>query len=176
MQTFVRRVILGAVLSLLAVALLATLATTMFTSFPSGPSARADVPEGQTYTGSKRCASCHFTQFMTWKKLKHGKAFENLPAKYKTNEECLKCHTTGYGQPTGFKTAADTALAGVTCEACHGPGSIHEEVCQQFKNKKDLTKEEEALCRGSIHEMLPKACMQCHKVIGHGEHPEFDKE
>lgn len=118
----------------------------------------------------------HFTQFMTWKKLKHGTAFENLPAKYKANEECLKCHTTGYGQPTGFKTAADTALADVTCEACHGPGSKHEEICQEFKNKKVLSEEEEALCRGSIHEMLPKACMQCHKVIGHGEHPEYEKE
>ncbi|MHB8900639.1 MAG: cytochrome c family protein [Thermoguttaceae bacterium] len=171
-----RRVILGAFLSLLAVALLATLATTMFTSFPSAPSASAQVPEGQTYTGAKRCSSCHFEQFMTWKKLKHPESFNNLPAKYKTNEECLKCHTTGYGEPTGFKTAADTGLAGVTCEACHGPGSKHEEVCQAYKNKKELTDQEKALCEGSIHKMLPNVCMSCHKVIGHGKHPEFDKE
>lgn len=177
MQTFVRRVILGAALSLLAVALLAALAATMFTSFPSGPTARADVPADQTYTGSKRCSSCHFNQFMAWKKTGHSKALENMPAKYQADPACLKCHVTGYGQETGFKTAADSGLAGVTCESCHGPGSKHEEICQQYKNKKELTPEEDAVCKGSIYELMPKACVTCHTAQGHGDpHPEYEKQ
>ena len=84
-------------------------------------------PEGQTYTGSKRCASCHFEQFMAWKKTGHSKAFETLTAKYQKDPKCLKCHTTGFGEPTGFKDNTSTgALAGITCETCHGPGSKHE--------------------------------------------------
>lgn len=176
MQIFVRRVILGTALSLVAVALLATLATTMFTSFPSGPMAKADVPADQTYTGSKRCASCHFDQFMAWKQTEHAEALEKIPAKYQNDPKCLTCHATGSGQPTGYKTAADAGLAGVTCESCHGPGSKHEEICAQFKNKKELSKEEEALCKGSIHELVPKACVSCHIMQAHKEHPEFERD
>ena len=34
---------------------------------------RADPPKGQTYVGFKKCSSCHFKQFMTWKLLKRRK-------------------------------------------------------------------------------------------------------
>ena len=35
----------------------------------------ADPPTDQEYTGTKRCASCHFEQFMKWKATPHAKAF-----------------------------------------------------------------------------------------------------
>ncbi len=129
----------------------------------------ADPPEDQTYTGAKRCASCHFTQYMSWKKTKHAKTFDLLPAEYQEDAKCLKCHTTGYGTPSGYKDQASTAsLAGTTCESCHGPGSKHDEIAQQFKSKKTLTPEEEKLVRGSIWLMLPKnVCVECHTVQAH---------
>jgi hypothetical protein len=60
-------------------------------------------PSGQTYTGTKQCASCHFKQYMAWKKTKHAKeAWESVPEKYRADPNCVNCHATGYGQPTGF--------------------------------------------------------------------------
>lgn len=133
------------------------------------PTASAEPPADQTYTGSKRCASCHFEQFLKWKKSGHSKAFEMLTAKYQTDAKCLKCHTTGYGEPTGFKDFATTpALAGITCESCHGPGSKHDEIAQQFKNVAKLSEEQEKLVRGSIWKMLPQnVCVDCHSVQAH---------
>lgn len=127
-------------------------------------------PSGQTYTGVKQCASCHFEQFMKWKVTKHSKAFDLLPAKYQADAKCLKCHTTGFGAETGFKTAAASAdLKGTTCESCHGPGSKHGEIAKKYTNQK-LTPEQEKEVRDSIWKILPKnVCIECHKVQGHHE-------
>lgn len=124
-------------------------------------------PAGQTYIGAKRCASCHFEPFMSWKKTGHAKAFEVLTPKYQKDEKCLKCHTTGWGEPTGYKDGEKT-LAAVTCETCHGPGSKHEEVSQPFTTVKNLPPEQEKLVRDSIWRTLPKnICIECHIVQGH---------
>jgi hypothetical protein len=136
-------------------------------------------PSGQTYVGSKACSACHFKQFTSWKKTKHSKdAWESVPAKYQADPECVKCHTTGYGQPSGFKDVATTPnLVGTACEACHGPGSEHEKICKPFLNKKTLSPEEEKSARDSIYKIQPKnVCVACHIVQGHVEHPKYDKK
>ncbi len=127
-------------------------------------------PEGQTYTGQKDCASCHFKQYSTWSKTKHAKTFDLLPEEYQTNEECLPCHTTGYGKETGFKDLATTpALKGTSCEVCHGPGSKHAELAKSF-GKEKLTAEQEKQVRDTIWMMVPKnVCVECHKQEAHGE-------
>lgn len=135
-------------------------------------------PTGQSYTGAKQCSSCHFKQYMAWKKSKHAKdAWDAMPEKYRTDPECLKCHATGFGQATGFKDAASTPnLTGTSCEACHGPGSKHEEVCKKYANKKKLDPAEEKEARDSIYRVLPQnVCVSCHLVQGHKEHPKYDK-
>jgi hypothetical protein len=136
-------------------------------------------PPNQTYTGTKQCASCHFKQFMAWKKTKHAKeAWESVPEKYRTNPDCINCHTTGFGRPTGFKDAESTPnLVGTGCEACHGPGSEHEKVAKQYAEKKKLSPEEEKAARDSIYKMLPRnVCIDCHVSKAHKEHPKYDKE
>ena len=135
----------------------------------------AKPPEGQTYTGSKQCASCHLDQFLAWKGTKHSKAFDILPAKYHTDASCLKCHSTGFGQPTGYKDASTAALAGTSCEACHGPGSKHGEIAKEFANKK-LNKEQELYVRSTIYKVLPaNVCIECHDSKAHKKHPPYDK-
>lgn len=126
-------------------------------------------PGGQQYIGAKKCAACHFDQYVKWKKTKHATTLNLLPANYQTDAKCLKCHTTGYGEPTGFKTVADTDLAGTSCEACHGPGSTHAEVTKTFAKQK-LTPEQDKIARDSIWKVLPtNACIGCHMVQGHHE-------
>ncbi len=140
------------------------------------PAPLAEPPEGQTYMGAKQCSACHFDQFLSWKQTKHAKAFEILPAKYKTDESCLKCHTTGFGEDTGYKDAKTPDLVGTSCEACHGPGSKHGEIAKGFGTKK-LNKEEEAYVRSTIHKLLPNnACAGCHLAQGHKKHPPYDKK
>jgi hypothetical protein len=144
---------------------------------PAGPA--VSPPADQTYTGVKKCSACHFKQYMTWKKTKHATdAFGKLPAKYKTDEKCLICHSTGFGAATGFKDEASSDnLKGTTCEACHGPGSEHETTAKKFANKKKLDPDEEKLVRGTIYKVLPQnVCIRCHASQVHKDHPKYDKE
>ncbi len=129
----------------------------------------ADPPSDQEYVGNKRCASCHFEQYMKWKKDPHSKAFALLTKKYATDAKCLKCHTVGYGAATGFKDAKSTpALTDVGCEDCHGPGSVHDKIAEKYAQVKNLTKEQEAEVRGSIWKVLPKnVCIECHTTKAH---------
>jgi hypothetical protein len=142
---------------------------------PATESAK-QVPEGQTYVGTKECAACHFEQFMAWRQTPHAKAFEILPAKYQTDASCLKCHATGHGQPTGFTSLQQTPnLVGNSCEGCHGPGSKHTEVAKSFGQQK-LTPEQETQVRGTVHLMLPRnVCVDCHLATKHQTHPPYDK-
>lgn len=130
-------------------------------------------PEGQTYVGTKRCAACHFDQFLKWKKSGHSKAFDVLTAKYQNDAKCLKCHTVGYGEPTGYKDKTSTPdLIHVSCENCHGPGSKHEEVAKSLSAVKKLSPEQDKAVRDTIWKMLPKnVCVECHMVQGHHESP-----
>jgi hypothetical protein len=145
---------------------------------PKDAAAEPAPPAGQTYTGVKRCSSCHFKQYVSWKKTKHAKeAWESVTAKYRSSAECIVCHTTGYGEPTGFKDEASSSnLTGTTCEACHGPGSKHEEACKPYLNKKKLSPEEDKIARDSIYKVRPgNVCATCHLSQGHKEHPKYDK-
>jgi hypothetical protein len=113
---------------------------------------------------------------MMWRKTPHAKAFEIMPAKYHTDATCLKCHSTGFGEPTGFKSLQQTPnLVGNGCENCHGPGSKHTEIAKSFGQKK-LTEQEQKYVRSTIHRMLPKnVCVDCHLASAHKPHPQYDK-
>ncbi len=84
----------------------------------------------ERFLGIETCERCHeeiMADFMT---TKHFRAFNVLTvAGEEKNPECLVCHTTGYGQFSGYDPKAEEKgginLQGVHCEACHGQGTIH---------------------------------------------------
>ncbi|HET9326200.1 MAG TPA: cytochrome c family protein [Candidatus Eisenbacteria bacterium] len=99
------------------------------------------------YVGVNKCKMCHVKQHKAWATTAHAKAWAGLkkttPEKAAematalkveikgspaTTEGCVSCHVTGF-QLAGGYPQADTAKAAnvvnVTCEGCHGPGSLH---------------------------------------------------
>jgi len=161
------------------IAMVAMLAPPARSQPPAEVVSEVHPPADQTYTGTKQCAACHLKAYMAWKKTKHAKeAFESLPAKYRADGECVKCHATGYGAATGFKDAASTPnLAGTTCEACHGPGSKHGAIAKKYENKKVLAPDEDKEVRGSIYKIMPQnVCVRCHIDQQHKAHPPYDKQ
>ena len=108
--------------------------------------ADGDPTEGATYLGGKSCKKCHMKQHRTWRKMKHAKAWETLPEKYRAADQkdddgrvCMSCHVTGWGQQDrgGFKDPTSSEkLLGVQCEACHGPGSKHKAAGQKVLDEK----------------------------------------
>ena len=123
------------------------------------------------YVGASACKMCHMTKgkaYPVWSTSKHAKAFEILSgaaalkvgqdngvAKPSTDAKCLKCHTTAAsaGAANGGITNAD----GVSCESCHGPGSVY---------KTKMTNLVEAKKAGLI---IPTnaVCIKCHNTEIH---------
>lgn len=180
-RKFVRRSV-GMLLVL--VGALATLLIPTTKRCPLGPSAllAQDLkpfdkpPADQTYVGKNACASCHFEQAVSWKTTKHAKGFEILPEKYRADKSCLKCHSTGFGEETGFTSEEKTpGLVGTSCEACHGPGSKHAEIAKKFTGK-DLTPEQKKYVGSSTYKIQPKnVCAECHLAQTHKKHPAYEK-
>ena len=148
--------------------------------------------EKATYVGDKKCMKCHSKQVLSWKKTGLAKAMDSLeptaeaddkelfeakkksgldPAKdYTTDATCPACHTTGYGQEGGYpeKVTDDNsklakAMGAISCEACHGPGSLY------LKYKTDKRKEDKAatftveeLKKYGLVEPTETSCKTCH--------------
>jgi hypothetical protein len=85
----------------------------------------------ERYLGMDMCGRCHADLMPRFVASRHFRALETLREHgAEANPECLACHATGYGRPTGYDPAAVKGgapnLQGVQCEACHGPGTMHE--------------------------------------------------
>jgi hypothetical protein len=103
-----------------------------------------------SFMGDASCLSCHQPQHENWKKTGHAKAFQTLVRdKRESDHTCLPCHTTGFGEVSGF---ADV-LENVQCESCHGPGRWHPESGRKFSPVSE------------------KQCLICHNLA---KSPNFD--
>lgn len=126
------------------------------------------------YVGVKVCASCHKGEknnmiYEKWLKTKHAQAYNTLKSE-KSKEiarklnlksdptesiECLKCHATGYF-PGEQALPTNKKEDGVSCEACHGPGSA-------YRNKHGKDKKELGIQLGLvIGTNDEKICKKCH--------------
>ena len=172
MGRLTRIVVAGTVLTLTLVLPVAMLST----AAPEKSSmARAEPPQATEYVGLTKCAACHFNQYKDWKTSEHRKAFDILPTKYKNDAECLQCHTTGFGRPSAVQDPSTSYLSGVSCEACHGPGSHHAKFALKFVNE-EITEDGLKQLRSTIHRIAVDECVKCHVSKAHKSHPKFDRE
>ena len=141
---------------------------------PTDPNSDANTPDSNTpnvpttgdsgltgkYVGATRCSLCHNSIHSKWNQTLHSKALESLEAIGQgSNSACVGCHVVGFGEAGGFVNRATTnSLAGVGCEACHGPGGDH------VANIEDKTKYPPKSIAADV-------CGKCHT----GEHhPNFE--
>ncbi len=135
-----------------------------------------------TYVGAGKCKICHKTekqgkQYPIWEENKHSKSFAALSspdAAPKAQEmgienpsespECFKCHAPLFEKAPEFKQE------GVTCEVCHGPGSV-------YKKLKIMKSREESVANGLIVKDTPEEkkewCLTCHGNA-HGQPFDFE--
>ncbi len=129
------------------------------------------------YAGAEKCAMCHGDLVKSWKTTRHAKALASLKKKSQdTLPACVKCHVTGFEKDGGFVDQELTPeLAGVQCEACHGPAAGH---ASNPMNKKNLIANPgEATCR-ACHTVGqdPKFDYSVKKKLVHGENQKGDKQ
>ena len=89
------------------------------------PAAPAEQPAqlAATYVGSAKCKMCHKGRYEMWAKTKHSKVKPPTPDEKtgeKPSDEEIARRVTAFDPAT--KQGAED---GVTCEMCHGPGSLH---------------------------------------------------
>lgn len=153
-----------------------------------------------TYEGKAVCIKCHDLQGETFEDTVHAKAFDSLKANVKSDvkklaklnpgqdytqdENCIGCHTTGYGEPGGYSADMPAglrkSLQGVTCEACHGAGSLfrdqHGEAENVLKREGEYTDRKVLIAAGQNYDYEAK-CVACHlnyEGSGYqGSHPPF---
>ena len=65
--------------------------------------------------GPEACKACHPAAYDVWRAGPHARALEALPADRRADERCRSCHAPDAGD----------GIAGVSCEACHGPGRLY---------------------------------------------------
>ena len=85
----------------------------------------ARIPKDSPFVGAISCKKCHEVNYRNWLKTKHAKASQTIVASPKyAQEECLMCHSTGYGKMGEYATVEEIPfyLQGVQCETCHGEG------------------------------------------------------
>lgn len=151
-----------------------------------GPAACEGEAAKPAFVGADNCKKCHLKHHKSWKVTPLAKAFDVLkpgeaaekkkaagldPATdFCKDAKCLKCHTTGYGTETGYPAVVEgkefteeekaraEKTAAVTCEACHGPGSLY----GPFKKTNEKFKLEEIVKLGAMAPPTAEQCMTCH--------------
>jgi hypothetical protein len=128
------------------------------------------------YIGARRCLECHLAadhgQGVAWIRSQHAHAYWRLSgdwARYLaglrphyrdvedpvSDERCLLCHVTGSQDPDAIYAASFRPADGISCEACHGAGSL-------YANAEVMPEREAFLANGG---RIPdqSTCRSCHR-------------
>lgn len=134
--------------------------------------AGAAVGETPQFCGAKKCKKCHNMrstgkQYKKWKKGPHAHAYKVLAspesqaiaakmgiANAQTSGKCLKCHSTAYNYTENRVSTAIKVKEGVSCESCHGPGSL-------YRERKIMKNLQLAVANGLIAD-AKAMCIKCH--------------
>lgn len=110
------------------------------------------------YIGASKCKMCHNKapkgeQYNKWAAGPHANAMASLKGDEAKDPKCLKCHSTAASVDAGL-LAGIKVEEGVSCESCHGPGSV-------YKSATLMKSREKSMEKGLI---IPteKVCKQCH--------------
>jgi hypothetical protein len=135
--------------------------------------------------GPNACAECHKQEVEAWKGTHHFKTFRNLPRdpdakkiaekmgvrRIKSEGLCRNCHYT-----LQRKDDKEEAIAGISCESCHGGGREWIKVHSGFSGKTAKTEtkaeaqrrwklaESKGMIRRHALYQLAKNCYGCHVV------------
>lgn len=119
--------------------------------------------QGAKYVGAAKCKMCHNKadkgeQYNKWAASPHAKAMASLKGDDAKNPKCLKCHSTAASVGQDL-IASITVEEGVSCESCHGPGSLYK-VATVMKDHnaamaKGLIMPDEKLCKKCHNEQSP---------------------
>lgn len=115
------------------------------------------------YIGATKCKMCHNKapkgeQFNKWEAGPHAKAMESLKGDEAKDPKCLKCHSTAASVDPSL-VATIKVEEGVSCESCHGPGSVYKSAAimknQKLSLAKGLILPDEAVCKTCHNEESP---------------------
>ena len=137
--------------------------------------------------GPEECGECHKAEVHVWRETGHSQTFKVLTRKKKAKEiagnmgikrvkkagDCVACHFT-----SGYKKNKVKAIAGISCESCHGPAKdwikIHgdyggkkvsrERETPEHKAERLATIKEAGMIRPGDLYRLAANCYQCHVV------------
>lgn len=125
-----------------------------------------------SYVGLKKCKPCHIKhQYKVWNDKAHAKAYEELASEQslavakklglkeepQKSAQCLSCHVTAFGVADSLKTKI-TLEEGVSCEACHGPGSDY----WSMKVMKALSAGKQDPKAVGLRTQTEELCVACH--------------
>jgi hypothetical protein len=140
-------------------------------------------PSKFLFVGAQKCTMCHrgdkkgnVTEI--WEKSKHAQAYATLATDHAKEvafkagikgdpqkaPECLSCHVNAYNAPASLKDVSYTLEEGISCEACHGPGSV-------YKNLKIMKDVYEGRAKAADYGLIVpdktvavKVCIMCHNT------------
>jgi len=139
---------------------------------------RAERSSAPRYVGSRVCRDCHRGaehghQDVKWLQSRHAHAYWRLAADWalylgrlrpqyndltdpRTDDRCLLCHIAGAQNPDSLYADTFRREEGVSCEACHGPGS-------EYADPEVMADRARFLAAGGI---LPdeRTCRSCHRA------------
>ncbi len=137
--------------------------------------------------GPEECGECHKAEVHVWRETRHSQTFKVLTRKKQAKEiagnmgikrvkkaaDCVTCHFT-----SGYKKNKVKAIAGISCESCHGPAKdwlkVHgdyggkkvsrERETPEHKAERLATIKEAGMIRPEDLYRLAANCYQCHIV------------